>query len=48
MQAMETELRRPVSAFGYGASLFVSVAQPQAPRLLGFIEASDWRSMKFQ
>jgi len=48
MQAMETELKRPTSAFGYGASLFVSAAQPQAPRLLGFIEASDWRSVKFQ
>ncbi len=48
MQAMETALQRPTSAFGYGASLFVSTAQPHAPRLLGFIEASDWRSVMFQ
>ncbi|MDO7897278.1 histidine phosphatase family protein [Pseudomonas citrulli] len=48
MQAMETALKQPTSAFGYGASLFVSTAQPQAPRLLGFIEASDWRSVAFQ
>lgn len=48
MQAMETALQRPASAFGYGASLFVSTAQPQAPRLLGFIEASDWHSVAFQ
>ncbi|WP_153043935.1 histidine phosphatase family protein [Pseudomonas thivervalensis] len=48
MQAMETALQRPTSAFGYGASLFVSTAQPLAPRLLGFIEASDWRSVAFQ
>ncbi|MCJ8207313.1 histidine phosphatase family protein [Pseudomonas sp. RGM2987] len=48
MQAMETSLQRPASTFGYGASLFVSTAQPQAPRLLGFIEASDWRSVTFQ
>ncbi|EJL03577.1 MULTISPECIES: histidine phosphatase family protein [Pseudomonas] len=47
MQAMETTLHRPTSVFGYGASLFVSTAQP-APRLLGFIEASDWRSVMFQ
>jgi hypothetical protein len=48
MQAMETALKRPTSTFGYGASLFVSTAKPQAPRLLGFIEASDWRSVTFQ
>jgi phosphohistidine phosphatase SixA len=48
MQAMETALLRPTSTFGYGASLFVSIAQPQAPRLLGFIEAPDWRSVTFQ
>lgn len=48
MQAMETALQRPTSTFGYGASLFVSTAQPTAPRLLGFIEAPDWRSMTFQ
>jgi hypothetical protein len=47
MQAMETTLQRPTSVFGYGASLFVSTAQP-TPRLLGFIEASDWRSVMFQ
>jgi len=48
MQAMETALQRPGSTFGYGASLFISAARPQAPRLLGFIEASDWRSVTFQ
>ncbi|UZE06995.1 histidine phosphatase family protein [Pseudomonas corrugata] len=48
MQALETSLKRPSSTFGYGASLFVSTAEPQAPRLLGFIEASDWRSVTFK
>lgn len=48
MRALETALQRPTSAFGYGASLFVSTAQPQAPRMLGFIEASDWRSVTFK
>ncbi|MFL6533230.1 MAG: histidine phosphatase family protein, partial [Pseudomonas sp.] len=48
MVALETALHRPTSAFGYGASLFISAAQPQAPRLLGLIEASDWRSVTFQ
>ncbi|WP_214512167.1 histidine phosphatase family protein [Pseudomonas brassicacearum] len=47
MQALETALHRPTSTFGYGASLFVSTAQPRAPQLLGFIEASDWRSVAF-
>jgi hypothetical protein len=48
MQAMETALQRPTSTFGYGASLFVSTAEPTAPRLLGFIEAPDWHSVTFQ
>lgn len=48
MTQLEKDLKWPASSLGYGASLFVSTQTPQTPRLLGFIEASDWRSVALQ
>ncbi len=48
MTELEKDLNTPVSDPGYGSSLFVSAANKAAPRLLGFIEASDWHSMTTQ
>lgn len=48
MSQMEKDLKLPATSLGYGASLFVSAQALQAPRMLGFIEASDWRSVAFQ
>lgn len=48
MSQMEKDLKLPATSLGYGASLFVSAKALQAPRMLGFIEASDWRSVAFQ
>lgn len=48
MSQIEKDLKLPSSNLGYGASLFVSAGALQAPRMLGFIEASDWRSVAFQ
>ncbi|MGF0239989.1 hypothetical protein ACQR3P_24075 [Rhodococcus sp. IEGM1300] len=45
MDELQKELKLPTSDLGYGASLFVSAAVAQAPRMLGFVEASDWRSV---
>jgi len=45
MSQLEKDLKLPASTLGYGASLFISAETPQAPRMLGFIEASDWRSV---
>jgi hypothetical protein len=45
MAQLEKDLKLPTSTLGYGASLFISAEEPQAPRMLGFIEASDWRSV---
>jgi hypothetical protein len=45
MSQLEKDLKLPASTLGYGASLFISAETPLAPRMLGFIEASDWRSM---
>ncbi|MGF6286981.1 histidine phosphatase family protein [Pseudomonas silensiensis] len=45
MSQLEKDLKLPTSTLGYGASLFISAETPQAPRMLGFIEASDWRSV---
>ncbi|UVK99464.1 histidine phosphatase family protein [Pseudomonas sp. B21-048] len=45
MAQLEKDLKLPSSTLGYGASLFISAEEPQAPRMLGFIEASDWRSV---
>ena len=42
MDQMEKDLHLPTSTLGYGASLFISAETPQTPRMLGFIEASDW------
>ncbi|KPH00665.1 phosphoglycerate kinase [Pseudomonas sp. RIT-PI-q] len=48
MSQLEKDLKLPTSTLGYGASLFISTETPQAPRMLGFIEASDWRSVSTQ
>ncbi len=48
MSQMEKDLKLPAANLGYGASLFVSAQALQAPRMLGFIEASDWRTVAFQ
>ncbi|MBC8994933.1 histidine phosphatase family protein [Pseudomonas sp. N40(2020)] len=45
MAQLEKDLKVPTSNLGYGASLFVSAASPAAPKMLGFIEASDWRTV---
>ncbi|MGF6200448.1 phosphohistidine phosphatase SixA [Pseudomonas laurylsulfatiphila] len=45
MEQLEKELNLPPSTLGYGASLFISAETPQTPRMLGFIEASDWSSV---
>ncbi|WLH36400.1 histidine phosphatase family protein [Pseudomonas sp. FP2196] len=45
MAQLEKDLKVPTSDLGYGASLFVSAASPAAPKMLGFIEASDWRTV---
>lgn len=45
MAQLEKDLKVPTSNPGYGASLFVSAASPAAPKMLGFIEASDWRTV---
>ncbi|MHC8301868.1 lipopolysaccharide core heptose(II)-phosphate phosphatase PmrG [Pseudomonas sp. ZS1P83] len=48
MSQLEKDLDLPAATLGYGASLFISTETPQAPRMLGFIEASDWGSMTTQ
>lgn len=48
MSQLEKDLKLPAFTLGYGASLFISAETPQAPRMLGFIEASDWRSVSTQ
>lgn len=45
MAQIEKDLKLPTATLGYGASLFVSAATPEAPKMLGYIEASDWRSV---
>ncbi|MCF4994255.1 histidine phosphatase family protein [Pseudomonas syringae] len=45
MAQLEKDLKVPASTLGYGASLFISAATPAAPQMLGFIEASDWRTV---
>lgn len=48
MAALEQQMQLPASTLGYGASLFVSTDTLDGrPRMLGFIEASDWRSAVF-
>lgn len=48
MSQLEKDLDLPAATLGYGASLFISTETPQAPRMIGFIEASDWRSVTTQ
>jgi phosphohistidine phosphatase SixA len=48
MAQLEKDLKLPGSTLGYGASLFVSAETLNKPRMLGFIEASDWRSVTTQ
>ncbi|WP_336356767.1 histidine phosphatase family protein [Pseudomonas granadensis] len=45
MAQIEKDLKVPTSNPDYGASLFVSAANTAAPKMLGFIEASDWRTV---
>ena len=45
MAQLQKDLKLPASSLGYGASLFVNAQALQAPRILGFIEASDWQSV---
>ncbi|MCK1791952.1 histidine phosphatase family protein [Pseudomonas violetae] len=48
MAQLEKDLKLPVSTLGYGASLFISAQAFTVPRMLGFVEASDWRSVTTQ
>ncbi|WP_248738367.1 histidine phosphatase family protein [Pseudomonas sp. MWU12-2029] len=48
MAQLEKDLKVPASTLGYGSSLFVSAANPAAPKMLGFIEASDWRTVSIR
>ncbi|NUU35410.1 histidine phosphatase family protein [Pseudomonas sp. C2B4] len=48
MSQLEKDLKLPASTLGYGASLFITAETLKAPRMLGFIEASDWRSVSAQ
>ncbi|MBZ9783322.1 histidine phosphatase family protein [Pseudomonas sp. REP124] len=48
MTQLEKDLKVPGSTLGYGASLFITADPFKAPRMLGFIEASDWRSVADQ
>lgn len=48
MAQLEKDLKLRASTLGYGASLFISAASSQAPRMLGSIEASDWPSVATQ
>jgi hypothetical protein len=45
MAQLEKDLKVSTSTLGYGASLFISARKPLIPKMLGFIEASDWRSV---
>jgi phosphohistidine phosphatase SixA len=45
MAQLEKDLKLPASTLGYGASLFISAQPSQAPHMLGYIEASGWRSV---
>lgn len=45
MAQLEKDLKLSGSTLGYGASLFISAQTAQAPRMLGFIEASDWQTV---
>lgn len=45
MAQLQKDLKLPTSTLGYGSALFVTAQAQQAPRILGFIEASDWQSV---
>lgn len=45
MSQLEKDLKLPDSTLGYGASLFITAETLKEPRMLGFIEASDWQSV---
>jgi len=48
MAQLESELKLSASTLGYGASLFLSSDTANArPKVLGFIDAGDWRSVAF-
>lgn len=49
MDELEQELKLSTPTLGYGASLFVSTDTLNgAPKMLGMIEASDWRSVNLK
>jgi phosphohistidine phosphatase SixA len=48
MADLEKTLKVPVTTPGYGAALFVAAGQPATAKVLGLIEASDWRSVSLQ
>lgn len=49
MAELAKEMKFSTSTLGYGGSLFVSIAGIAGkPRMLGFIEASDWHSVVIQ
>ncbi|MGJ7513978.1 histidine phosphatase family protein [Pseudomonas baetica] len=48
MSQLEKDLKLPTSTLGYGASLFITAEALKAPRMLGFIEASDWHSVTYK
>lgn len=48
MSQLQKDLKLPTSSLGYGASLFISAETLQAPRMLGYIEASDWHTVTTQ
>ena len=45
MVQMEKDLKFPASTPDYGTALFINAETLNAPRMLGFIEASDWHSV---
>ncbi|PYY90407.1 histidine phosphatase family protein [Pseudomonas sp. TKO26] len=49
MDELETELNLATPTLGYGASLFITTDTLNgAPKMLGMIEASDWRSVNLK
>jgi phosphohistidine phosphatase SixA len=48
MTQLEKDLKLPTSTLGYGASLFVTAQAFKPPHILGYIDASDWRTVTAQ
>jgi phosphohistidine phosphatase SixA len=48
MTQLQKDLKWPTDAQGYGAAMFISAGNTQAPQMLGVIEASDWPSVTTQ